>query len=295
MDDVALSCGGQIISNISKRDAIMVLNVFRSEEDGGDNYREGGTLSRAQDYIKPLRSMEDEAAWACLGIEPKYLDLPEALLRNEFPFSIFLSLRSKDREIADKGYDRVRGIVALHPEAEMYFPAGFGNHRDHLLCREVAFRLLDNGDLDRIFLYEDIPYAWLKFIRELHYRILMKKIVISEEGRKVAFRKGGLSVERFIKQDLVPFPRGKMLFLVVYLALIAINILSAFFCAAKKYRGCIRAVTLNDEMTKKKVDLIQFYESQIPLLFGLKSDECLRAQRESLSTEVLIEIVKAPS
>jgi LmbE family N-acetylglucosaminyl deacetylase len=291
LDDVALSCGGHIVTHSRSKDETIVLNVFNSEGAPRGRPRDAKAFSQTRDYIGPLRSMEDRAAWNYLGISPQYVGLPEAILRNEFPF--LFSIKPKAYPIIDEIYREICRIVTLHPGSELYFPAGVGNHIDHVLCREVAFKLLDDGKLQKILLYEDVPYAWLKFVRNVYYKILFRNANVVGRGGDVAFRVEGLNIRSFLNPGRGLFPRGKFLFLTLYFALTARNLLNALLDMDKKYTCCIGMTRLEDHVVEKKINLIKFYESQLDLLFGNNPDECLRAERELFSTEVLIEIVRA--
>ena len=88
-----------------------------------------------------------------------HANLPEALLRKKFPFQFFGA--DRDDAIVQDIYQLLADLAASNPGATFYFPAGFGNHVHHLTCRRAAFRLLDEERVDRITLYEDIPYCWL--------------------------------------------------------------------------------------------------------------------------------------
>jgi hypothetical protein len=192
-------------------------------------------------------------------------------------------------------HETIKSYVVAHPEATFYFPAGFGNHVDHLACKEIAFRLLDEGALTRVVLYEDVPYSWLRFIRTESYRALLQTVVLNEESREKAFRRDGEDFLRYIRSRMVPFPRGKTLFALVSASLILKNILSKSWRTLRKYSGEIRITELNDDQISKKAELLFHYESQIPMLFGEAPEELLHALHESFSREVTIEVTRLRS
>ncbi|HWI87536.1 MAG TPA: PIG-L family deacetylase, partial [Sphingomonas sp.] len=161
-DDVALSCGGQIILGAARGNDVLVLNIFRSDAEDAHSAPDGAT-NVLFDSINSDRTREDKAAWDSIGIEAQYANLPEALLRRKFPFSILPGRR--DDGIANEIIEVLLSYIKLYPDALLYFPAGFGNHVDHLACTKAAFRLLDDNIVEKIMLYEDTPYSWLKFIR----------------------------------------------------------------------------------------------------------------------------------
>ena len=141
------------------------------------------------DSVNEERTREDELAWASLGVQARYLDLPEALLRKRFPFEIFR--RGDDSTVVAALCTAVGEYARSYPDAEFIFPAGFGNHLDHIACKAAAFRLLDQGGLRKIVLYEDVPYSWSKFIRHQTYKTLLRNVELDRELRALAFRPHG--------------------------------------------------------------------------------------------------------
>jgi LmbE family N-acetylglucosaminyl deacetylase len=288
-DDVALSCGGQIIANSAGRGDIMVLNVFTSEMQDVDG-KSGNNTASFVDSINAFRTLEDRSAWESLGVRADYLNLPEALLRKRFPFELFRS--GKDDSVMGELFDLLRRYAADYPDAIFYFPAGFGNHIDHVACRKVAFRLLDEGVVGRIMLYEDIPYSWLRFIRKRYYRLLLRGVELERSDLARAFRADGLGLLEYMRGKMVPFPRGKKLFLVVWAALGSGNLLRGVYGDGKHHAGRVSLIELDEDAVARKTALLFRYESQIPMLFGAEPVEMLRAWRQSFATEVLIEISK---
>jgi hypothetical protein len=202
--------------------------------------------------------------------------------------------RKEEPELSRELVSAITRYKKDYPAASFYFPAGFGNHVDHLVCRAAAFELLNSGALDRIFLYEDIPYCWLKFIRDQSYKALLRGLKIDTASRKRAFRPGGEGFLDYITQRVVPFPRGRRLFPAVYASLIYGN---AFGKAPPTSDGCqanIRFIDLTDDQISQKIDLLYHYDSQIPMLFGEEPERLFRKHHASLSREVVIEISKTP-
>ncbi len=275
---MALSCGGQIASNPARKDDTLVLNVFTSEGKG---------QSALFDSVNLERTAEDRSAWESLGVKTRSLDLPEALLRKEFPFRFF---RGTDQNcIIEKLCDAVDEYARLYKEAEFTFPAGFGNHVDHLACKAAAFRLLDQRRLSKISLYEDVPYSWLRFIREQTYRVLGRSIEFGREGRAVAFRPDGSNLLDYVRRRVVPFPRGKKLFPAVYVSLLLENLSASAGHTA--YCGRIKTFALNADQVSAKRRLLEHYQSQLPMLFGNSPDQLFEKAHSLLSREVTIEVV----
>ncbi|HEY1143541.1 MAG TPA: PIG-L family deacetylase [Sphingomicrobium sp.] len=280
-DDVALSCGGQILAN-ARQAEVLVLNMFTSESDSAG--------SRLFDSVNAQRTQEDEAAWEGVGVPTAYANLPEALLRKKFPFE--LKGPQDDPVVADVS-DVLADCAKSNPDATFHVPAGFGSHVDHLACKRAAFRLLDQGRLGRIVLYEDVPYSWLRFVRSQYYRTLLRDVDITSESRKTAFRAEGESFLTYLRRKQVPFPRGKKLFPAVYLALVAGNF--GIRRSAAKYQGKLSVITLDAGQMAKKKKLIDHYRSQIPMLFGDDPEKLLGRLHDSFSKEVSIEVTRKGS
>jgi hypothetical protein len=219
----------------------------------------------------------------------EFADLPEALLRGKFPFRLLG--RESGYSVVRSICDAMGSLIDSKPGASFFFPAGFGSHVDHLACRDAAFRLLDHGRLNRIILYEDVPYSWLRFIRIQHYRALSRTIDFESESRKVAFRRDGVSFTEYVSGAKVPFPRGKKLFPLVQASLLSRNLLPRVG-GSKRYRGVIRTIALDDAQMAKKKALVFQYASQLPMLFGTEPEHALRALHESFSKEVAIEVTR---
>jgi LmbE family N-acetylglucosaminyl deacetylase len=290
-DDVALSCGGEIISNSASKNDTVILNVFTSEQSDSDAARKGEPA--LFDSLNAERTLEDKSAWDSIGIECRYLNLPEALLRRRFPFQIRAG--SRDLAIENAAYDAILSHVGSHPGANFYFPAGIGNHVDHLVCKEAGFRLLDEGVLDKIFLYEDVPYSWLRFIRNQYYRALLKTVEIDQSDQLRALRQSGEGLIEYLTRKSVPFPRGKRLFPIVYFSSLVGNRLRPHSRSTKSYRASVRKIELSDDELRQKKDLLYFYRSQIPMLFGTHADQFLHSHRDSFSTEMKMEVTRSRS
>lgn len=287
-DDVALSCGGQIIANAAAKDDILVLNIFTSETEEQEK-----SETRLFDSINSERTSEDKSAWDSIGIKAAYANLPEALLRKVFPFHIVH--RAKDENILGTLEHAITEYIDSYPDATFYFPAGFGNHVDHLACRKAAFRLLDEGRLNRILFYEDVPYSWLRFIRNQSYKTLLRRVHLERDSYVMAFRKGGEDFLDYIRGTTVPFPRGKKLFALVYSSLMLTNMVGKMFKHRRKYNGRLQIVRLSNEQVSKKKDLLYHYRSQIPMLFGNDPEHLLRDLNDIFAREVTIEVTKRSS
>ncbi len=159
LDDVAFSCGGLAaqLGDAGWRTVMAtaftrtVLNptgfALACQTDKG--------LAPDADYMA-LRRMEDRAAASILGIEPRWLDLPEAPHRgyNAAPALFGPILDGDDvwRLLAALLADL---MAELRPDL-MLAPQGLGSHVDH---RQMITAVLALPDPPQLAFYRDAPYA----------------------------------------------------------------------------------------------------------------------------------------
>ena len=286
-DDVALSCGGQILANPDHRSDSLVLTVFTSEED--DSGQAAVDQARFVDALHADRDREDEAAWSSIGVAWRALRLPEALLRGSFPFSIRRSPR--DRQAMEELGDIIAAYMRAHPDAQFYFPAGIGRHVDHLLCRDVAIDLLRNRASASIAFYEDAPYWWLRFLRIAQYDEMGLGSAPSDPA--IGLPTYGVSLLQYLLRKDVPFPRGRKLFLAVYTGLLA-RAGRDPRADLKKFNPKIATTTFGADILTRKRDLVYRYSSQLPMLFGEAPDALLARYRDCFATETTIELARLP-
>jgi LmbE family N-acetylglucosaminyl deacetylase len=285
-DDVALSCGGQILANPSRHTDSMVVTVFTSQ---GNPASQGATGGRARfrDSVHTDREIEDEAAWNSVDVPLHQMRLPEALLRGSFPFSP--SRNARDRDVMAELQDALSSYMRSFPEARFYFPAGIGRHLDHMLCRDVAVNMLARKVSAKIAFYEDAPYWWLRFLRSAHYRELGLVAAVSNTAKDP--RSPGVGLLRYLFRREVPFPRGRKLFFAVYLALLA-GAGRGMGSPLKGLSPTITMTTLDDQILRSKRTLVQRYESQLPMLFGRAPDGLLEDYRDCFATERVVEFLE---
>lgn len=282
-DDVALSCGGQILANPDHSDDSLIITVFTSRDNPASNTARRDR-ARFQGSVHADRDSEDDNAWTSVGVTLRLLGLPEALLRGSFPFS--LSRSAGDRHVMAELQDLISIYMRTFPEASFYFPAGIGRHVDHLLCRDVALAMLARDASSKILFYEDAPYWWLRFLRKAHYRELGPAA-----ARDVANAPGGAGIGllQYLSRQWVPFPRGKMLFLALNTALLA-GAARPDKSKLKTFSPTVTTKMLDEEILGRKRALVYKYKSQLPMLFGQKPDELIAHYEELFATERIIEL-----
>ncbi len=267
----------------------MILNIFRSD-DGESDEGAGADRRGFGGSITADRRAEDQRAWEALGIRADHANLPEALLRKKFPFPLFG--RTVDDRLVDQICDAILPLMRLYPDANFYFPAGIGNHIDHVACRQAAFRLMERGAVSRVFLYEDSPYSWLKFVRGAHYRDLLKRIEMGAGQRKAMSRDDGLDSGNYIFGKHVAFPKGKALFGLLGMASWIAHIFRKDPVNSGHYSGRHAVFELHADVVEKKKHLLAFYQSQIPMLFGKDPERTFKRHSASMSIEAVMEITR---
>ncbi len=177
-DDIALSCGGTAarLARMSARCiAVTVCAAPAPEEESLSSYAQwlhgrwetaGSTGTRP---VNNVRRDEEKTALRLLGLEPVWLDVPDAPYRRNSsgePFytsdeKLFGNVAQEERRVlVPRIADEIRRI-ALENGGErgrvrVFAPLGVGRHVDHQLAYWAAQRL---GPRFGVLYYEDYPYA----------------------------------------------------------------------------------------------------------------------------------------
>jgi LmbE family N-acetylglucosaminyl deacetylase len=164
-DDAALSCGGTLAAMADAGDRPLILTVFGGEPTGPLNefalnmHREWG-LSPS-DAISH-RQNEDTHAAEILGAESHWLDLPDAIYRDDLYLCddhLFGAVHPREATY----YRDIRASIEAFFEEygiepnPLYCPMAAGNHVDHQLVLVTARTLTYRGQ--SVLAYEDYPYA----------------------------------------------------------------------------------------------------------------------------------------
>lgn len=168
LDDVALSCGGQIFQHTQAGRRVLIVTVTAGEPELDPS----GQIS---DYARSLhdrwalladaaagRRAEDAAACALLGADFLHLDVADCIYRLHSqtgqPFYV------SDGDLFGPVHPAEAGLVArlaarfgeLSTAGQVMVPLGVGNHVDHQITRLAAEQVWGTGEL---VYYEDYPYA----------------------------------------------------------------------------------------------------------------------------------------
>ena len=163
LDDVALSCGGQIAARARGGEAVLVFTLFTGDEPASGTSNLAATLHGLfglEDRVVAHRRQEDLEACKLLGAQARHADLPDALYRVDpktgtplYPrlARLFGQPLAADRAVLES---LSRLLAELPRGATVFAPLGVGQHVDHLLVRSAA-----ELAIEEISYYEETPYA----------------------------------------------------------------------------------------------------------------------------------------
>ena len=190
-DDIALSCGA-IAARLSRTGARCIgLTVLAAPAPTGvelspfaqelhDKWeRAAGTTVQT---INEVRRAEEQAAMRLMGLEPVWLDFPDAPYRRSAEGEVHYTsdeqlfgevAREERRDLVPRIADEIRRVAAEAGGAmgrvRVYAPLGVGMHVDHQLTFRAARRL---GPRFGTLFYEDYPYAGKPGALEARLRML---------------------------------------------------------------------------------------------------------------------------
>jgi LmbE family N-acetylglucosaminyl deacetylase len=164
-DDAALSCGGTLAAMADAGDWPLILTVFGGEPTDPLNkfalnmHREWGLdPSEAISH----RRAEEARAVEILGVESRWLDLPDAIYRGDLYLCdehLFGAVHPREATF----YREIRAAIETFLEEHgiepdpLYCPLAAGNHVDHQLVLAAARTLTYRGQ--SVIAWEDYPYA----------------------------------------------------------------------------------------------------------------------------------------
>ena len=210
-DDIPLSCGGTAVrlSRMGARCVGLVVCAAPQPEGTGlsdyanlqhEQWQSAGGKAGAS--INQVRREEERAAMRLLGLEPVWLDVPDApYRRNSAGLSLYNSdedlfgsvKREERRTLVPRIADEIRRVARQHGgergRVRVFAPLGVGHHVDHQLVFWAARRL---GPRFGVLFYEDYPYAAKpgmldSRLRELNMPVRPRLTPISELiGLKIA-------------------------------------------------------------------------------------------------------------
>ena len=168
LDDVALSCGGQICLETAAGNSVLVVTIMAGDpqattlSDFAQSLHERWQLG---DGAVARRRAEDVKAWQVLGADFAHWELADCVYRSHPETGV--PLYSSEEAIFGQLHpaesllqsELTRSLADLPPSGRIVVPLTVGNHVDHQLTRLAAEQWLDPGSL---LYYEDYPYAGQK-------------------------------------------------------------------------------------------------------------------------------------
>jgi len=165
LDDVTLSCGGQVYqaTNAGQRVLIVTITAGDPPQTAVSGYAQSlhDRWELVTDAVAARRA-EDKAANAILGADTLHWSLPDCIYRYHPTTGaslyvsdpdIFGEVNPAELPLAASLRDQ---IVALPAHRQLYLPLTIGHHVDHQLTRLAAEQAFPKAML---CYYEDYPYA----------------------------------------------------------------------------------------------------------------------------------------
>jgi LmbE family N-acetylglucosaminyl deacetylase len=164
LDDAALSCGGQIFSLANAGRAVLIVNVMAGDPSMKEISSFAQSLHERWDLKQNTpkrRRAEDAYAARILRADSEYWAIPDCIYRvnSETGAALYSSEESlfgEVNDIEDALVDQLAACIQkLPPHRSLVTPLGVGNHVDHQITRRAA----EQAQMDRLFYYEEYPYA----------------------------------------------------------------------------------------------------------------------------------------
>lgn len=170
LDDVPLSCGGQIRRLVRENQTVTAVTIFAGIPDlSGDTSPLIDNLHKLWGDVENMteaRREEDRRAATTLGMNCLQLDFLDCIYRKnpvtgQYFFTkfgdIMGSIKNEDASLPPLIADSVRTRFPQTTDARIFAPLAVGGHIDHrLTC--LAGHLLRRSGYQVVF-YEDFPYA----------------------------------------------------------------------------------------------------------------------------------------
>jgi len=163
LDDVVLSCGGQIFEETQRGGSVLVVTIMAGDPPTQlSEYAESlhNRWQLAQQAVA-ARRREDLEACAMLGATALHWPVPDCIYR--FNPTTGAPLYRSDADLfgpvqpADAGLIETvaQQLAELPPSDRIFAPLTAGHHVDHQLTRQAAEQIFGN----RLEFYEDFPYV----------------------------------------------------------------------------------------------------------------------------------------
>lgn len=170
LDDAVLSCGGLIAIQVAHRDYVRVINFFAGVPDLEEHqFSPYAQKQHLKWELKPKeavieRRKEDQEVLERLGATVENWDYYDAIYRasgNQFLYTnhqeLFGLVHSAEHALIDILVVRLESLYQDSPSTVFYAPLWVGGHVDHLIVRNCAIKLHQQGAIVKF--YEDFPYV----------------------------------------------------------------------------------------------------------------------------------------
>ncbi len=169
LDDVALSCGGQVFLRCQAGESVLILTIM-----AGDTDKQGGKATAVSTFAQSLhdrwqlanniiaqRRAEDSRACQILGADYLHWEIPDCIYRGEpgtavsyygSEESLWGSIHPQENTLIDILANRFASLPAHNT---IISPLALGNHVDHQIVRKAA----EHHFGPNLCYYEDYPYA----------------------------------------------------------------------------------------------------------------------------------------
>ena len=176
LDDVVLSCGGQIARATRDGVPVDILTVFAGDEPGPSEPVASSLVTQLYGLwqlvpgrVMATRRLEDVAACAKLAAQPIQWTLQEAIHRRDperraalYPSleRLFGAIDPAEETLVARLAERFGGIPGVLENTRIVVPLGVGGHVDHRIVRAAAERAFGGA----LLYYEEFPYiVWKVF------------------------------------------------------------------------------------------------------------------------------------
>lgn len=167
LDDVALSCGGQVWQATQAGETVWIATVMAGDPPGlsarsalSEYVAELHTRWQLDEDAVAARRKEDRAACHILGAEPVHLAIPDCIYRHDGQEAFYQSDEQIFGSVDPRELNLIQEIagqlVRLPTPRRIFAPLGIGHHVDHLLVRAAAEALWTPA---RLSYYEEYPYG----------------------------------------------------------------------------------------------------------------------------------------
>ncbi|MEO8196008.1 MAG: PIG-L family deacetylase [Thermoanaerobaculia bacterium] len=171
LDDVALSCGGQIAAAARAGVSVDIVTIFAGDEPGPDLPPASPLVQQIYDLwrlppgeVMASRRREDTAACSVLSARATHWELQEAIHRYEpgqnaalYPSleRLFGVVDPREEGLVAALAERFAALTGVAEGTRIAAPLGVGGHVDHRIVRAAAERAFGAA----LLYYEEFPYV----------------------------------------------------------------------------------------------------------------------------------------